>query len=396
MHITAIALLLSILGLMLSFFFVGIIPSIPLLILNIAVFMKKKSINNVRMLSISVVGVLLPIIMYLNCYGFSLPYEKEEKLPIISQILYDNYTGLGLDLSFMVQGGGLNKEELVLGKDVNGEVIYFVSDGVDVSEEGVKPAEVINGEGSDEAYENGQKEYTGLDAAYTGIKQELDENSIFESIDSNRDASKSDKELAKKAASDDDMPSYGGLPIGTLILGQYFREDDHNCNPVLVLKNSTGKTCRFECVFTARDEEGNELATSNKTVEAVKDGMLFVFEGRFDKGELGGKMPSMYEFLISKRDPYEKDMYDDVAVFGEIVGNSAFVTAQNTSDKRVKVDAYVLFFDGSELVDCIWMIPRNTGEVCIDPGSSAAIKGDAYYKFDRIETYYTAYEAVGE
>ena len=41
------------------------------------------------------------------------------------------------------------------------------------------------------------------------------------------------------------------------------------------------------------------------------------------------------------------------------------------------------------------MIPRNGEDVCVNPGSSAAIRADAYYKFDRIETYYTAYEAVG-
>ena len=121
-----------------------------------------------------------------------------------------------------------------------------------------------------------------------------------------------------------------------------------------------------------------------------------MFEGRFDKDELGGVLPAMYEFLISKREPYEENLYDEVTVLGEIVENSAFVTAMNTSKKKAKVDAYVLFFDGDELVDCIWMIPQNSGEVCIEPGSSAAIKGDAYYKFDRIETYYTAYEAVGE
>ena len=86
-------------------------------------------------------------------------------------------------------------------------------------------------------------------------------------------------------------------------------------------------------------------------------------------------------------------MYDDVVVSGEIEDNSVVVTAVNTSDKKVKVDAYVLFFDDKEMVDCIWMIPVNSGEVCIEPGSAAAIKGDAYYKFSRIETYYTAYES---
>ena len=60
------------------------------------------------------------------------------------------------------------------------------------------------------------------------------------------------------------------------------------------------------------------------------------------------------------------------------------------------MDAYVLFFDGKELVDCMWMIPQNTDEVCLEPGSAASIKGDAYYRFDHVETFYTAYEAVGE
>ena len=56
-----------------------------------------------------------------------------------------------------------------------------------------------------------------------------------------------------------------------------------------------------------------------------------MFEGRFDKDELGGVLPAMYEFLISKREPYEENLYDEVTVLGEIVENSAFVTAMNTS-----------------------------------------------------------------
>ena len=87
-------------------------------------------------------------------------------------------------------------------------------------------------------------------------------------------------------------------------------------------------------------------------------------------------------------------MTDQVLVYTKVDGNSVILAADNTSDIKVKVDAYILFFDGDELVDCIWLIPHNIDEVCINPGSLATIKGDAYYKFDRIETYYTAYEAI--
>ena len=175
------------------------------------------------------------------------------------------------------------------------------------------------------------------------IDIEVDEDSIFESIDSNQNSAGSTDNIGK---SDDDMPSYGGLPIGTLIIGQYFREDDHNCNPVLVLKNQTGDTYRYECVFIARDEEGEELAESEKTVEVVKNGASFVFEGRFDKGELSGKLPAMYEFSVSKRSPYETDVSDDVVVTSEVEDNGVVVTAYNAGEKKAKVDAYVLFFDG--------------------------------------------------
>ncbi len=371
MHIIAIALILSILAGIASFFFVGIIPSIIAIILNIISIRKEKSINTVRSLAISVVGVLLPVIMYFNSYGLSLPYEKAQHLPMLTQILYDNYTRLGFDMSHLVKGSNEIDEEL-LAQVNDSKGMYYVSEGVGFDEEG---ANVADG---------------SIDDGVPGMDIKLDESSIFEAIDSNKDTGK--MAIGK---SDDDMPSYGGLPIGTLIIGQYFREDDHNCNPILVLQNKTGGDCRFECVFTARDDDGNELATSNKTVEVVKNDALFVFEGRFDKAKLEGKLPSMYEFLVSKREPYEKGMYDEVAVSSKIQDYSVMVTANNPSDKKVKVDAYVLFFDGDELVDCIWMIPRNEDEVTIDPKSAAAIKADAYYRFDRIETYYTAYEAVG-
>ncbi|MCR5557610.1 MAG: hypothetical protein K6F75_08665 [Butyrivibrio sp.] len=375
MHIIAVALILSILAGIASFLFVGIIPSIIALILNIICIRKEKSINTVRSLAISVVGILLPVIMYLNSYGFSLPFEKIKGMPMLSQILYDNYTRLGFNMDWMLKDSGKLDEELLTEVN-NGMGLYYVTEGVDFDEEGVHVAEEPVEEAS-------------IDDAIPGMDIEIDESSIFEAVDSNSDAGK--MEIGK---SDDDMPSYGGLPIGTLIVGQYFREDDHNCNPILVLQNKTGGACRFECLFTARDEDGNELATSRKTVEAVKNDALFVFEGRFDKGRLDGKRPAMYEFLVSKRDPYEKDMADEVSVFSQVLDYSVMVTAQNLSDKKVKVDAYVLFFDGDELVDCIWMIPRNEDEVTVYPKSAAAIKADAYYRFDRVETYYTAYEAV--
>ncbi len=388
MHITTIALIISILGLLTSFGFVGIIPSVAAFVLNILNLREEKSIRTIRALAISFAGILLPAVMYLNSYGLHLPYDKPEKLGMLSQIIYDNYSRLGFNMNGLIKDDSLELTDSSAEEPSDG--MYYVAEGVVEKDDGVKPDTKL-----DET-EAGTDLTEGEGAAGDKILNELGMDSIFESIDSLDEGNDKGYGADMSGASDDDMPSYGGLPIGTLIVGQYFREDDHNCNPVLVLQNETGKDCRFECLFTARDEDGNELATSNKTVEIVKNGEKFVFEGRFDKDELGGVLPAMYEFLISKREPYEENLYDEVTVLGEIVENSAFVTAINTSKKKAKVDAYVLFFDGDELVDCIWMIPQNSGEVCIEPGSSAAIKGDAYYKFDRIETYYTAYEAVGD
>ena len=388
MHITTIALIISILGLLTSFGFVGIIPSVAAFVLNILNLREEKSIRTIRALAISFAGILLPAVMYLNSYGLHLPYDKPEKLGMLSQIIYDNYSRLGFNMNGLIKDDSLELTDSSAEEPSGG--MYYVAEGVVETDDGVKLDTKLD------EIEAGTDLTEGEGAAGDKILNELGMDSIFESIDSLDEGNDKGYGADMSGASDDDMPSYGGLPIGTLIVGQYFREDDHNCNPVLVLQNETGKDCRFECLFTARDEDGNELATSNKTVEIVKNGEKFVFEGRVDKDELGGVLPAMYEFLISKREPYEENLYDEVTVLGEIVENSAFVTAMNTSKKKAKVDAYVLFFDGDELVDCIWMIPQNSGEVCIEPGSSAAIKGDAYYKFDRIETYYTAYEAVGE
>ena len=394
MHIIAIALIISILALVASFAFVGIIPSIAALVLNIVCISKEKSINTVRALAISVVGVLLPIIMYLNSYGLHLPYEKTQNVGFLTQILYDNYSKLGFDMSGLI-AGKISATDVVTSGDSE---MYYVSEGVAFDDEGVHLSDATEQNPGNIKYDINGNPITGDDKANEGslddfdayAEESYDDAVIFEAIDSNEDTWK-----LEVGRSDDDMPSYGGLPIGTIIIGQYFREDDHNCNPILVLQNKTGKECRFECIFTARDEEGNELAVSEKTVEVVKNDALFVFEGRFDKTELGGKIPDMYEFLVSKRDPYERNMYDEVTVIGQKNNYSVILVAQNLSDKKAKVDAYVLFFDGDELVDCIWMIPRNGEDVCVNPGSSAAIRADAYYKFDRIETYYTAYEAKG-
>ncbi|RKM56272.1 hypothetical protein D6853_05615 [Butyrivibrio sp. X503] len=369
MLVIVITIVLSIIGLLLSLVFVGIIPSFIALILSIYCFIQKKSITRARAITMSVVGVIVPIIMYLNSYGLSLPYPRTDGLSVVGGIIYDNYSNMGFDMEWLKNGLGKGNSELAMVEEelsdtasgeASSEDIYYVSDGV--------------------------------------VTDSLDEYDygIFEKLED--ETEKYDKKPIsdKVGASDDDMPSYGGLPVGTLIIAQYFREDVHNCNPVLVLQNKTGKKCRYEARFIARDEDGEQLAESDRCVEVVDNDGKFVLEGRFDKNELGGNIPAMYEFSVTKREPYEKNMADDVVVYAKENGNSVVLAAENLSDKKVKVDAFVLFFDKEELVDCIWLIPHNDGEVCVTPGSVASISGDAYYRFDRIETYYTAYEAVGE
>ena len=383
---TTIALLLAILGLGASAFLVGGAICMVTLGIGIHQFVKDKSIEALRIIAISAAGVIMPIIMYLNTYGFHLPYEDGSGRSAFKTIIATNYENLGIDL---------------FGKDKSNkeaEAVLVSESDADEFSLGAEKVETSASSGTSESLENAL-------AKLKDKNEELDENvesseksggGIFESLDSIRKEDKNKGGIVSIAPSDDNMPSYGGLPVGTILVAQYFREDDHNCNPVLVLQNKTGDLVRYECRFIARDKDGEELATSEKTVEVVRNEALFVFEGRFDKRDLGGNIPDSYEFSITKREPYEEDMANLVSVYTATEGSSALLTAENKSNKKVKVDAYVLFFDGSELVDCMWMIPQNTDEVCLDPGSAATIKGDAYYRFDRVETFYTAYEAVGE
>ncbi len=371
MHITIIALLLSILGLVTSLALVGGLICFATLGLGIYLFINDKTIAHARVIAISAAGVILPIIMYLNTYGLHLPYDDGSGRSAFATILATNYGNLGIGL--------FEKETAPV----------VTNDPI------VHPVEESNVEDSLAKLKEKDGKQDEISDSSAGT-QTFSEGSIFESLDSIRKEDKNKGGIVSIAASDDDMPSYGGLPVGTLLIAQYFREDDHNCNPVLVLQNKTGDLVRYECRFIARDAEGEELAVSEKTVEVVRDGAVFVFEGRFDKRDLGGNIPDSYEFSITKREPYEEDMADLVSVYTATEGAAALLTAENKSDKKVKVDAYVLFFDGAELVDCMWMIPQNTDEVCLDPGSAATIRGDAYYRFDRVETFYTAYEAVGE
>lgn len=377
MQMLVVAIVLSICGLLSSFILIGIFPSIISFALSIYCLSKEKTINTVRALLMSLVGILVPIIMYLNTFGLHLPYDKGEGYGTFKQILYDNYSNFGFDMSFMVKDYKTIDEQVAATAATSNDGIYYVSDGVVQDEPGYN--EIVT---------------TEADSSESSLDNSKYPESIFESFEDIEKEYETTAKSTEIGASDDDMPSYGGLPVGTLIVAQYFREDDHNCNPVLVLQNKTGDLCRYECIFTARDKDGNEIATSERTSEVVPDGAKFVMEGRFDKSELGGTLPSMYEFTISKRTPYEKDVTEDVYVYTKIDGNSVILAAENPTSLKVKVDAYVLFFDGDELVDCIWLIPSNKDEVCITPGSIGTIKGDAYYRFDRIETYYTAYEAV--
>lgn len=424
MHIIVVTVVLSIVGLIMSLAFVGIVPSFVALILSIYCLVQKKSIARARALALSVVGVILPIIMYINSYGISAPHLRADGLSFVAGIIYDNYSNMGLNMEWM-KDNKLAAEsmgaDLAAGEGENGDGLSGPGDGAGANDGGSGAFDDAGaaggtngafGAGADDGPGAGGAATDSEDAMYY-VSNEGKENKPEEPVEPNSiDASQYNQDIFEKleeatndydkkpistkvGASDDDMPSYGGLPVGTLIVAQYFREDVHNCNPVLVLQNKTGKTCRYEGRFIARDEDGNELDTSEVCVEVVENDAKFVLEGRFDKSELGGKIPAMYEFSVTKRDPYEMDMTGDVVVYTKEKGNSVVVAAENLSDKRVKVDAFVLFFDNNELVDCIWLIPHNQDDVCVTPGSVASIRGDAYYRFDRTETYYTAYEAVG-
>ncbi len=395
MHMTAIALILSILGLVASLFLVGGVVCLVTLGIGIYLFSRERTIEGLRIIAISAAGVILPIIMYLNTYGFHPPYDVGSGRNAYFTILATNYENLGIDLF-----GDEKDREAAAGVEIEAVDGEGAGTGVVSSNGDGTPSEnvgdsVATGDGESlESILAKLKNKKGQQDANAGDEEAS--GSIFESLDSIRKEDKNKGGIVSIAPSDDNMPSYGGLPVGTMLIAQYFREDDHNCNPVLVLQNKTGNLVRYECRFIARGEEGEELATSEKTVEVVRDGALFVFEGRFDKRTLGGSIPDSYEFSITKREPYEDDCANLVSVYTATEGSSALLTAENKSDKKVKVDAYVLLFDGAELVDCMWMIPQNTDEVCLDPGSAATIRGDAYYRFDRVETFYTAYEAVGE
>ncbi|MBR4668966.1 MAG: hypothetical protein IKO84_00050 [Butyrivibrio sp.] len=407
MHIIVITIVLSIIGLILSLAFVGIMPSFIALILSIYCFVQKRSITRARALAMSVVGVIVPILMYFNSYGLSLPYPRTDGLSVVGGIIYDNYSNMGFNMEWMKKNLSapdgapqITAEDLadVADSGASVEGMYYVSSGFGDGSEGSDGSGSGSGSGSG-AGTDGDAKGVGIsadeDGEAAGTLDEYDYG-IFEKLEDETEKYAKKPISDKVGASDDDMPSYGGLPVGTLVIAQYFREDVHNCNPVLVLQNKTGKTCRYEARFIARDEEGEQLAVSERCVEVVENDGKFVLEGRFDKNELNGDIPAMYEFSVTKRDPYEKNMAEDVVVYAKENGNSVVLAAENLSDKKVKVDAFVLFFDKDELVDCIWLIPHNEGEVCVTPGSVASISGDAYYRFDRIETYYTAYEAVGE
>ena len=415
MHIIVITIVLSIIGLIASLAFVGIVPSFIALILSIICFVQKRSITRARALAMSLVGVIVPIIMYINSYGFNLPYPREDGLMIVPGIIYDNYSNMGFDMEWIKKVRAVNEakvseenadsEEMSAQNTASAEDssddMYYVSNGIKTDDPNYMDISAGMNDGADaDNKDSAQKDSgTGSDEAVhseDSIDTSQYNSDIFEKLEDVTESYDKKPISDKIGASDDDMPSYGGLPVGTLLIAQYFREDVHNCNPVLVLQNKTGRRCRYECRFTARDEDGEELAISEKCVEVVEDNDKFVLEGRFDKNELGGNIPAMYEFSVTKRLPYEKDMSGDVVVYTKEKGNSVVLAAENLSDKKVKVDAFVLFFDKDELVDCIWLIPHNEGDVCVTPGSIASISGDAYYRFDRTETYYTAYEAVGE
>ena len=314
MHIIVVTVVLSIVGLIMSLAFVGIMPSFIALILSIYCLKQKKTIARARALALSVVGVIVPILMYLNSYGLSGPHLRSDGLSFVAGIIYDNYSNFGLDMEWMKENK-LTRDDgsALVAADTGEEAADAVSTGD--SADGEDEMYYVSNGGEENKPEEPGEEDSGDISKQDSIDASQYDFDIFEKLEEATDEYDKKPISTKVGASDDDMPSYGGLPVGTLIVAQYFREDVHNCNPVLVLQNMTGKICRYEGRFIARGEDGEELATSEVCVEVVQNEAKFVLEGRFDKKELGGRIPAMYEFSVTKRDPYEIDRTGEVVVY---------------------------------------------------------------------------------
>ena len=213
MHITTIALITSIIGLISSFFLVGIIPSLVSFIMGIRLIIEEKSIDIARILAISTAGILLPVVMYLNTFGLHLPTRDDSGRNFYQQIMINNYSNLAKGLGIIKEEDTALVEESI-SDNAGEEMTYYTNTPKTHSEEAANSAGAL------------------------ASSEKLPE--IFESLDSIAPAERNKGGIISIAPSDDDMPSYGGLPVGTLIVAQYFREDDHNANPILVLQNKSG------------------------------------------------------------------------------------------------------------------------------------------------------------
>ena len=228
MHIITIALIISFLGMLASFGFVGIIPSILAFVLNIFCLTKEKSINTVRSLAISIVGIILPIIMFYNSYGFDMPYDKGTGLSIIPQILYDNYLPFGVNLGPLFGLKENESENYILLSDNSENLPDFDEDeNVSIISDAETALDNTPEEKLDDSKKIDEKPQSDLFSDIGSMFNLTDEN-VEESIDSLDESEKDVYGADKVGASDDSMPSYGGLPIGVSVVGQYFREDDHN------------------------------------------------------------------------------------------------------------------------------------------------------------------------
>ena len=117
MHMTTIALILAILGLVASLFLLGGAICMVTLGYGIYLFVKDKSIEALRIIAISAAGVILPIIMYLNTYGFHLPYDDGSGRSAYKTILATNYENLGIDLFGKEKSIEVVSEELAAMED---------------------------------------------------------------------------------------------------------------------------------------------------------------------------------------------------------------------------------------------------------------------------------------
>jgi len=345
-----LALIFSLVGIFLSLLLIGIIPAFIGFLLGMSSWSNEHSVTSFFAALLGILGVIMSVIVYLNTYGYANP------------VSVFNGTATPLETPMFFSSTGEETEGDTTTTAESDEAIQgAISDTADAIGNVTDSASALASDVSNELSGNGDGTGDG-----TG-----------------------EGESDSEGASNITAPLSNSHPSSLTYGGNTSYSDAYAHCYDYMFTNVSGKNIDVNGTFYAIGANGETLSATSVTLSSVPADSNFVIEGVFNKN-IGDVDHVVYDISTneSNANDFATDMVD---VYVSELDNGIRVEAVNKSDKELRVNVHIQFYNGTTFLQNTWVVPSDTFNYTLSPNSTAT--KDAICRagsFSSYEMFYTA------